>query len=44
MTKISLLLSTKLTTLHFKIDDIEEAHSHVNFMQMATDRAGISSA
>jgi hypothetical protein len=23
----------------FKIDDIEEAHSHVNFMQMATDRA-----
>jgi len=24
----------------FKIDDIEEAHSHVNFMQMATDRAG----
>ena len=24
----------------FKIDDIEEAHSHVNFMQLATDRAG----
>lgn len=24
----------------FKMDDIEEAHSHVNFMQMATDRAG----
>ena len=24
----------------FKIDDIEDAHSHVNFMQMATDRAG----
>lgn len=23
----------------FKIDDIEAAHSHVNFMQMATDRA-----
>ena len=23
----------------FKMDDIEEAHSHVNFMQMATDRA-----
>jgi len=23
----------------FKIDDIEEAHSHVNFMQLATDRA-----
>jgi len=25
--------------LHFKIDDIEEAHSHVNFMDMATNRA-----
>ena len=24
----------------FKIDDIEEAHSHVNFSQMASDRAG----
>lgn len=24
----------------FKIDDIEEAHSHVNFMTLATDRAG----
>ena len=24
----------------FKMDDIEEAHSHVNFMDMATDRAG----
>ena len=24
----------------FKIDDIESAHSHVNFMQMASDRAG----
>ena len=24
----------------FKIDDIEEAHSHVNFESMATDRAG----
>jgi len=23
----------------FKIDDIEEAHSHVNFLQLATDRA-----
>ena len=23
----------------FKIDDIEAAHSHVNFMQMASDRA-----
>jgi len=23
----------------FKIDDIEEAHSHVNFMQLASDRA-----
>lgn len=24
----------------FKMDDIEDAHSHVNFMDMATDRAG----
>lgn len=24
----------------FKMDDIERAHSHVDFMQMATDRAG----
>ena len=24
----------------FKIDDVEAAHSHVNFMSMATDRAG----
>jgi hypothetical protein len=24
----------------FKMDDIESAHSHVNFMSMATDRAG----
>ena len=24
----------------FSIDDIEEAHSHVNFMNLATDRAG----
>ncbi len=24
----------------FKIDDIEEAHSHVNFQSLATDRAG----
>lgn len=24
----------------FKVDDIEEAHSHVNWMNMATDRAG----
>jgi uncharacterized protein YqfB (UPF0267 family) len=24
----------------FKVDDIEEKHSHVNFMSMATDRAG----
>jgi uncharacterized protein YqfB (UPF0267 family) len=23
----------------FKIDDVEEAHSHINFMQLATDRA-----
>ena len=24
----------------FKVDDIEEAHSHVNFSQLASDRAG----
>lgn len=24
----------------FKVDDIETAHSHINFMQLATDRAG----
>lgn len=30
----------KANAFAFKMDDIEEAHSHVNFMQMATDRAG----
>ena len=26
----------------FKVDDIEEAHSHVNFQSLASDRAAIS--
>lgn len=30
----------KANNFAFKVDDIEEAHSHVNFSQMATDRAG----
>ena len=30
----------KANYFSFKMDDIEAAHSHVNFMQMATDRAG----
>jgi hypothetical protein len=34
------LVIDKANYFAFKIDDIEEAHSHVNFMQMATDRAG----
>jgi len=34
------LVVDKANYFAFKIDDIEEAHSHVNFMQMATDRAG----
>jgi len=33
------LVIDKSNYFAFKIDDIEEAHSHVNFMQMATDRA-----
>jgi hypothetical protein len=33
------LVVDKANYFAFKIDDIEEAHSHVNFMQMATDRA-----
>mgnify|MGYP001604173643 FL=1 len=33
------LIIDKSNYFAFKIDDIEEAHSHVNFMQMATDRA-----
>ena len=33
------LVIDKANYFAFKIDDIEEAHSHVNFMQMATDRA-----
>ena len=34
------LVIDKANAFAFKIDDIEEAHSHVNFMSMATDRAG----
>lgn len=33
------LVIDKSNYFAFKIDDIEEAHSHVNFMQLATDRA-----
>ena len=33
------LVVNKANYFAFKIDDIEEAHSHVNFMQLATDRA-----
>lgn len=34
------LVVDKANYFSFKMDDIEAAHSHVNFMQMATDRAG----
>ncbi len=34
------LVIDKSNYFAFKIDDIEEAHSHVNFLQMASDRAG----
>lgn len=33
------LVVDKANYFAFKIDDIEEAHSHVNFMDLATDRA-----
>ena len=33
------LVVDKANYFAFKIDDIEDAHSHVNFMQLATDRA-----
>ena len=33
------LVLDKSNYFAFKMDDIEEAHSHVNFMQLATDRA-----
>jgi len=33
------LVVDKANYFAFKMDDIEEAHSHVNFMQLATDRA-----
>lgn len=34
------LVIDKANYFAFKTDDIEEAHSHVNFQQLATDRAG----
>ena len=34
------LVVDKANYFAFKIDDIEEAHSHVNFESMASDRAG----
>lgn len=34
------LVIDKSNAFAFKIDDIEAAHSHVNFMSLATDRAG----
>ena len=34
------LVIDKANQFAFKIDDIEESHSHVNFMSMATNRAG----
>jgi hypothetical protein len=33
------LVVDKANYFAFKVDDIEEAHSHVNFMDLATDRA-----
>ena len=33
------LIVDRANSFQFRIDDIEEAHSHVNFMDMATDRA-----
>ena len=33
------LVVDKSNYFAFKIDDIEEAHSHIDFMQLATDRA-----
>ena len=33
------LIIDKANYFAFKIDDIEEAHSHVNFIQLATNRA-----
>jgi hypothetical protein len=34
------LVIDKANAFAFKIDDIEAAHSHINFMSLATDRAG----
>lgn len=34
------LIIDKSNGFAFKVDDIEERHSHINFMQLATDRAG----
>ena len=33
------LVIDKANYFAFKMDDVEESHSHVNFMQLATDRA-----
>ena len=38
------LVVDKSNYFAFKMDDIEEAHSHVNFMQLATDRAAYRQA
>jgi hypothetical protein len=35
-----ILVIDKANAFSFKTDDIEEAHSHVNFQSLATDRAG----
>ena len=37
--RIFSLVVDKANYFAFKVDDIEEAHSHVNFQSLATDRA-----
>ena len=39
MTKNFHLHIDKANYFAFKVDDIEEAHSHINFQQLASDRA-----
>ena len=34
------MVVTEANYFQFAIDDIEEAHSHINFIDLATDRAG----
>lgn len=34
------MIVDQANSFQFQLDDIEEAHSHVNFMDLATDRAG----